>query len=406
MSAGPQHIYIQKMKKIYLAFLALIVYTASSFAQTLPPKQAYPIDVKQIHSGHSLTDPLFYPHWPGQYVNLIGHINNLPAWQLFDEMVGKSTGPGSSMNYRWNNPIGFGAPDARLDIADWELLSITERVPLLYEGGNSQQWYLDGIQEQKHYLSLFVNNAWNNGHGGNGAPTLLWTTWTNIDNSDGPWRQMLDIQGAEWERMQDYANENRPAGAPPVYLIPGHKMMARLYDDIQLGIVPGITMIDQFFGDNIHTNELGAYAISMIHYACIFNLSPVGLPNDLLPNAPAGTPIPSPALATYLQTMIWDVVTNYPRTGIYKDETSIQEKNNWNDFTIYPNPTTGQLFIHFDAVQEDLNVALYSLDGKLLKTTTSENETHFSYEITAPAGIYLLKMSNNKQEATVRVVKE
>jgi PKD repeat protein len=304
------------MKSIFL-FLALYLNLSIIVTgQSLPPKVASPINVLQIHSGHSLTDPLFHPHWPGQYVNLMGHINNIPSWQLFDVMVGKSTGPGSTIRYRWENPLMY-SPDARLDIDDWQLLSITERVPLLYEGGSTQQWYLDGIDEQREYLSLFVNNAWNNGNNGNGVPTLLWTTWVHVDNSSGNFRSLLDIQGGEWEAMQDYANANRPSGAPPVYIIPGHKMMARLYDDIQAGLVPGITNINQFFSDNIHTNELGAYAISMINYACIFNTSPVGLPNDLLPSPPPGTPIPSPALAAYLQNMIWEVVTSYPRTGIY-----------------------------------------------------------------------------------------
>jgi hypothetical protein len=293
----------------------LIYFTLPLIGQNLPPKQAYPLNVKQIHSGHSLTDPLFFPHYPGQYVNLMRDINSLPPNYDMNTMVGKSTIPGSPIRWRWANAPSFG-PDARADIGDWELLSITEGVPLLYEGGSTQQWYLDGIQEQKHFLSLFVNNAWNIGNGGNGAPTLLWTTWTNIDDSNGPWRQMLDIQGAEFERMQDYANANRPAGAPPVYIIPGHKMMARLYDDIQLGEVPDINHINQFFSDNIHTNELGAYAISLIHYACIFNTSPVGLPSSLLPNPPSGTPIPSTELASYLQNMIWEVVTTYPRTGV------------------------------------------------------------------------------------------
>lgn len=80
-----------------------------------------------------------------------------------------------------------------------------------------------------------------------GTPTLLWTTWTNIDNSDGPWREMLDLQGMEFERMQDYANQNILPEASPVYIIPGHKMMAKLYDDIQKSKVPGITNIKQFF---------------------------------------------------------------------------------------------------------------------------------------------------------------
>lgn len=294
--------------------LCLLWMTASAAAQdNLPPKQASPFDVKQIHSGHSLTDPLFYPHWPGQYVNLMNHV--LGYWA--EDLIGKSTIPGSPLGWRWDNPPCCGAPDARHDIDDWEVLCITERVPLLYEGGSTQSWYIQGIQEQRENLSLFVNNAWQNGNAGAGTPTLLWTTWTNIDDSDGPWRDMLDILGEEWENMQDYANDHKPALAPPVYLIPGHKMMARLYDDIAEGLVPGISDISEFFSDNIHTNEYGAYAIAMIHYACLFNTSPVGLPHNLLPGADPGVAVPSPALATYLQEMIWEEVTAYPRTGIY-----------------------------------------------------------------------------------------
>ncbi|MFM8568602.1 MAG: hypothetical protein ACKOB6_03230, partial [Candidatus Kapaibacterium sp.] len=234
-------------------------------AQGLPPKQAYAPTVKQIHSGHSLTDPLFYPYWPGQYVNLMGVVNTTSPWQLMDKTIGKSTTPGSSMRNRWEKAPSSG-PDARGGIADWEVLCITERVPLYYEGGSSQEWYKTALADQREMLSMFVNNAWTNGNGGKGAASLLWTTWVQIDSTaPGLFRTRLDVQGAEWERMQDYANEKRPTGAPPVYLIPGHKMMSRLFDDIAAGKVPGLTNIRQFFGDNIHTNELGAYAISMIH---------------------------------------------------------------------------------------------------------------------------------------------
>jgi hypothetical protein len=366
-----------KFLSFFLVFLQLL---PCAIAQNLPPKQAAPLNVKQIHSGHSLTDPLF-SNWPGQYVNLVGNINSLPSWSLFDVMVGKSTIPGSNMRFRWENPPGYGSPDARLGISNWELLTITERVPLLYEGGNSQQWYLDGIQEQKQYLSSFVNNAWNNGNSGNGAPTLLWTTWTNIDNSNGPWRQMLDIQGAEWERMQDYANVNRPNGAPPVYMIPGHKMMSRLYDDIQLGLVPGITNINQFFSDNIHTNNLGAYAISMIHYTCIFNTSPVGLTNNLLPSAPMGTPIPSPALALYLQNMVWSVVTNYQRTGI----------------SVALPVQFGKIEVHNKGAINELNfTTLSEKDNSYFSIERSENGNNF-YQIGTLNGALTSNVQKNYQ---------
>lgn len=376
------------MKKLLPFILLLCVCVGSVFAQILPPKKAYPFTVKQIHSGHSLTDPLFHPHWPGQFVNLVGYKTNEEAWKLMDKMVGKSTVPGSAMKHRWENKVGYGAPDARLDIANWELLCITERVPLNYQGGNSQQWYLDGIQEQKEYLSRFVNNAWTNGNNGNGAGTLLWTTWTNLDNSNGPWRQMLDIQGAEFERMQDYANANRPSGAPPVYIIPGHKMMARLYDDIPKGIVPGITNINQFFSDNIHTNIFGGYAIAMIHYACIFNESPVGLPNELLPNLPPTIQQPSPALATYLQTMIWDVVTKYPRTGI-TSTTSVDNEATY-VLTVYPNPARD--FIQIQTPNQ-INVSEITIRNNLGSIVYNGNDNKISIKH-LPSGIYFLTIGN------------
>lgn len=370
---------------IILSFISLI----NLFGQTLPPKQAYPLDVKQIHSGHSLTDPLFL-NWPGQYVNLIGIENSLPSGQVFDVMVGKSTIPGSSIKYRWENPPGFGSPDARHQIGSWEILSITERVPLLYEGGNSQQWYLDGIQEQKTYLSNFVNNAWNNGNAGNGAPTLLWTTWTNIDNSNGPWRQMLDTQGEEFERMQDYANANRPNGGPPVYIIPGHKMMARIYDDIQLNLVPGITNINQFFSDNIHTNSLGDYAIAMIHYACIFNQSPVGLTNDLMPNPPAGFQMPTPVLAAYLQNIIWEVVTSYSRTGVTDNTTNIADNKIINDILVYPNPSSDFIYINKNNEAINSEKLIYNSIGKVVYRG-SENIIILSH---LASGVYILRVEN------------
>jgi PKD repeat protein len=327
------------VKKLTTCFFCCLFISLSSFAQDLPPKQAYPLEVRQIHSGHSLTDPLFGQPWPGQYVELITFLRG----QWAGDDIGKSTIPGSPMHWRWNNSSGY--PDARHNINEFELLSITEVANMCYEGGSDQQWYLECIQDHRTWLSTWVNHAWNNGNNGQGAATLLWTNWVNIDDSDGPFRQMLDNLNGQWESMQDYANANRPNGATHVYMIPGNRMMARLYDDVQAGIVPGITNFSDFFEDNIHVNSLGAYAVAMIHYACIFNESPVGLPNQLINNPPAETPIPSVALATYIQNMVWDIVTNYPRTGIYLGGGG----NVVASFTANPTSGVAPLNVNFDA---------------------------------------------------------
>jgi hypothetical protein len=82
-------------------------------------------------------------------------------------------------------------------------------------------------------------------------------------------------------------------------------------------------------------------------------------------------------------------------------------ENSFSDkFNIFPNPTSGNLIISFDAIQEELNLSLYALDGKLIESRSAKNMTTFSFEIEAPAGMYLLKMYNKNKEAVVKVVKE
>lgn len=390
-----------------LPFILFVIIFATAQGQMLPPKQAYPFTVKQIHSGHSLTDPLFYPNWPGQYVNLMAAVTGQSAWQLIDRVIGKSTIPGSAMAARWTKPPGGTSPDARHGIGNWELLSITERVPLLYEGGSTQQWYITGIQEQRNALSLFVNNAWTQGNGGKGAPTLLWTTWVNIDGSNGDFRKMLDVQGLEWERMQDHANERRPSGAPPVYLIPGHKMMARLYDDVAKGLVPGITSINQFFSDNIHTNELGAYAIAMIHYACIYNKSPLGLPTKLIPNATATTLIPSAELAAYLQSMIWEVVTTYDRTGIV-GTTSVDEVIVNNGITVFPTPAHDVVTISLPApASQRMSIRIHDVTGThVTSSSIPQGASSATINISPlPPGLYAITAASDSTTQTTMVVK-
>lgn len=389
LTKNKKHQVFEKTMKTSITIILVFLSTASSFGQVLPPKQAYSLDVKQIHSGHSLTDPLFGQPWPGQYVNLMSDLRGV--WAGDD--IGKATIPGSPMFWRWDNENTL-SPSARYDIGDWELLVITEGIPIPNDGGSPPL-----ITPANESLSLYVNNAWTNGNKGSGVPTLLWTTWTNLDNSNGPWRPTLDAYEIFWEEMMDYANANRPSSATPVYIIPGHRMMARLYDDIQANLVPGITDIDEFFSDNIHTNSLGDYAIAMIHYTCIFNKNPVGLPNDLMPNPPSDFQIPTPALALYLQTMIWEVVTSYSRTGITDPTLSISDDAlTARDISIYPNPLTDYLYIEKNDITMDERYSIYNRLGQEVYKGNA-NQVNLSH---LPSGLYFFKIGN----LTHKIVKQ
>lgn len=375
-----------QQKLLQFKFFLIITWAGISglWCQSLPPKPAYPLNIKQLHCGHSLTDPLFNP-WPGQFVELLAQQNSLSGgWQAWGTLVGSATLAGAWMRFHWDTTLSWCGQDPnvacyeanmnpRTDIQHWQALVITENMegPLTLTAHQSPQ-----------HLSYFVNNAWQNGHNGQGAPTLLWTNWGPLDGSSyyfgdsygvpaatngtvSGWRQLLDMMEAGWHQMQDHANTHRPAGCPPVYIIPGNRMMARFHDDVQQGLVPGITHVSQIFlSDRVHLNDLGNYMVTMIHYACLFNQSPAGLPHNLM----SGVSIPA-AFASYVQNMVWDVVTHYPRSGIYLSSSAPDVEYPDAALKIHPNPSEGPVYLTLDGEGGDFRepVAVSDPSGRQIR---------------------------------------
>ncbi|MFN4128361.1 MAG: hypothetical protein ACK4GC_00865 [Paracoccaceae bacterium] len=274
-----------------------------------PTRTASPMTVRQIHSGHSLTDTYATHPWPGR---LILATEAKRGTRPYDT-IKFSNIPGSPMRWRWDNPTYY--PDARQNIDEFELLVITESVPLL----TYEEYFRD---DTLHHLDLWVANSWAKGNGGEGAEVMLYSTWINWQHTGSepdthaeanlPFRERLDLEGARWERMQDNANANRPEGMPLIYMIPGHRLMMRLYDDIETGRAPGLTSIGDVFLDDIHLNDLGQYAITCLVYAVIYQRDPQELPNRLA--VPIDTL--SPEQARYFKDIAWDVARTYRRSGV------------------------------------------------------------------------------------------
>jgi hypothetical protein len=262
-----------------------------------------PLTTKMVQSGHSLTDPVSTP-----LKAMVLAAGN--RWAVID----KSTIPGSPMDYRWKTAPGYGAPDARKDIGDYELLVITERVSL----SGTLRWH----NSPDEALRWFTH-AWTEGNGGKGAETILYATWVDIKSGpdaenrykdpDGniPFRERLPREMGMWEQIQDHVNANRPEGSPPMRMIPGPLLMAALYDAIEAGEAPGFTDISDLFLDTIHVNDLGAYFIALAHFAVIYERDPRGLPNGL------GMPTsPKREQAEWMQELVWKVVTEYEGSGV------------------------------------------------------------------------------------------
>lgn len=409
------------MKRI-ITFLALF-WASYCAAQTLPPKQAYPFNIKQLHVGHSLTDPLFAP-WPGQYNGLVGSANNVQPWQSWGEYVGSATLPGSWIRFHWDTTQTWCGTNPSVNCYEANMRPLEDihlyRIMVITENNYGA---IDlNVHQSREHLSNFVNRNWQYGNNGQGAATLLWTNWGGLDNSPNwlngfgipqsttsvptGWRRQLDSMEVRWHLMQDYANQHKPTACPHVYIIPGNRMMARFYDDVQANLVPGITNVSQIFTDGVHLNDLGAYMVTIIHYACIFNANPVGLSNQLLPSVS----VPS-QFATYVQNMVWNLVNNYPRAGINTGSSNPSNPGpsepsdpgdlvsgidaDHNSIRISPNPTKDFIYILSPfAISEKTPILIQDVTGKKVMETPS----HPIDVRTLPKGVYFLSIGLVRQK--------
>jgi hypothetical protein len=289
---------------IMAAVLALL---SASMVQSfdLPARKASPLTVRQIHSGHSLSDTYGSNPWPGRLIMATDAVLDGDPYTT----IQRSIIPGASLRWRWDNPTDY--PDARRDIKNFDLLVITEGVPLSTDPATF-------ASESLALFDRWVANAGTKGNGGRGAEVLLYSSWVSWKN-DGPeaddklpFRERLERQGALWEQMQDHGNANRPEGMKPIYMIPGHRLILQIDADIAAGRAPGLTAINDIFLDDIHLNAIGQYAVTCLVYATIYQRNPAELPNILIPEADTL----SAEQARYFKKIAWEVARAYPRSGV------------------------------------------------------------------------------------------
>ncbi|MGL4236646.1 hypothetical protein [Tabrizicola sp.] len=293
-------------RRTVLAGLAAVpALSALGAGQALAEPVQRPFNLRIVMSGHSLTDPI-----PGPLAIMVRAAGGKESLGMAIEW---STVPGSPIELRWENDYGL-IPDAKRDIADFQLLVLTERVPvrsaIQYHHTNelTLEWFKLALKE---------------GDGGRGADTILYASWITINSGPGnedsydfderliPFRERLDLEMGSWQDVANYVNQNRPEGSPPMRVIPGPKIMAAVYDAIQAGTAPELTAMSDLFRDMIHVNEKGTYLIALAHFAVIYGRDPRTIP------AVRGEPgWPSPKLAAWMKELVWDVVSKYPDSGL------------------------------------------------------------------------------------------
>lgn len=265
-----------------------------------------PLNLRVIMSGHSLSDPI-----PSPLSKMVRAAGGASATGMAMDI---SSIPGSPAEFRWETDIVQDV-DARRDIAKYDLLVLTERA------------VVRSAIEYHHSYDIclkWFDHAWKNGNGGKGAETVLYASWISWksgpgaddtydlpDESQIPFRERLDVEMGHWQGIADHVNANRPQGSPAMRVIPGPKVMAAIQDAITAGTAPGLISIEQLFEDDIHINALGAYAISLAHFAVIYGRDP----HDV-PILRGEADWPAAVQQEWMKDLVWDVVRNYPDSGV------------------------------------------------------------------------------------------
>ncbi|MCZ0964479.1 hypothetical protein [Paracoccus benzoatiresistens] len=279
------------------SMLSLLGLTGRAFADY----SEGPFAMRVIQSGHSLTDPIV------PMLNAILAAEGVP--QIKPYQIERSTIPGSPMEWRWNNRVEPG-PDARHDIAAYDVLVLTERVSLV----NTMPWH-----DSKSMALRWFENSWAHGKGGKGAQTVLYASWVEVDSGPQnanphndpeahlPFRDRLPLEMARWQSIADHVNVRRPYGSPAMRVIPGPLVMAAAHDAIAAGEAPGISTIEDLFEDNIHVNDTGAYLIALAHFAVLYNVDP-----RTLSAGSNGLGSRQPETAAWMKQLIHEVLLAYP----------------------------------------------------------------------------------------------
>ena len=239
-----------------------------------------------FHIGNSLTDT------EGEYMQAIAK-----AAGFSDDGFGRNSIPGSPIHFHWSLAIrrekgGFGTP---YGIAAEKFAPVNDLCLQVFvqNGDSSNPTPLVG------FYDLFKEHS-------PGVRLWVYGQWAQQTRPDS-WEDEVLALHRVYVQAAINAQQMRPLN-PPVAVIPAGFALINLKHAVERGDLPGIektTFFATTFDDGIHLSDMGRYYIGLVHYACIYDKNPVGVPAVALGK---DKHLLSPELTKALEQIAWDSV--------------------------------------------------------------------------------------------------
>jgi hypothetical protein len=262
-----------------------------------------------FHLGHSLVNR----DMPAMLAQLA------PSGHSYDSQLGW----GTTLQAHWGDaPInGFEAENAHprfrpaleaVQSGDYDAIVMTEMVEIRA----SIRYY-----DSPHYLARWAGEALA------ARPNVrlyLYETWHQLDDPEG-WLERIDRDHELYwlSRVLGPALAGLPDGAQ-IFLIPAGPVLAAFVRRVEaMGGLGNVRDRTDLFAraedgalDPIHLNDLGNYLVALVHYAVLYQRSPIGLPNALSRADGSPAVAPDPKVAQLMQEVTDSVVKSLGLSGL------------------------------------------------------------------------------------------
>lgn len=156
---------------------------------------------------------------------------------------------------------------------------------------------------------------------------LIMTSHAYAFSSDGEWATHMGCVSSIYEPLADLVSTTWPQ-KKTVRVIPVLQVLNAVRNEIDAGTSPFLGTFESFYQENgtdAHVDKKGLYVHALTNYTTIYRANPVGAVTSGIYywKYPDGYAVDEP-VASYAQSLVWDMVVDYPAAGVDVDPVSVR----------------------------------------------------------------------------------